>query len=455
MNEKSIKLLIIDDEKSQLESLAGYFKKRMKVLTSENVEDAKKIIDKTPIDIIITDYRMPDGNGIDILKYAKSLDNSIIVIIMTAFGTVETAVEAMQLGAFNYIQKPIDLDELEIVIQKAIENYNLIKENIILKEQLKETMSYGHIITESPKMKEILSMVSRIAPSEASVLIQGESGTGKELVAKAIHAASPRNEKPFIAFNVAALSETLVESELFGHEKGSFTGADKRKIGRFEQAHGGTLFIDEIGDISPKIQVKLLRVLQEKRFERVGGTMTIDIDVRIITATNKDITKHIREGFFREDLYYRINVVTIDIPPLRERKEDISLLVDYFLKKYSQKNRKEINGISKDALSSLMRYEFPGNIRELENLIERAVILCRTKIISSEDIGLPVHGEKTINTITIDGMVDLPCEIDKIEKQAIVNMLHETKGNQSEAARRLNINERTLRYKLNKYNLKR
>ena len=454
MTPQKIKLLIIEDEKSQLDLLSGYFKKKMEVLTAGSVEEGKKKIKNSHVDIILTDFKMPDGNGLDILKYAKSIDPTIVTIVMTAFGTIESAVEAMRLGAYNFIQKPIDLDELDLLIQRAEEKYNLLKENIILKEQLRNSFTYQDIITNSPKMEGILSMVGRIAPSEASVLIQGESGTGKELIAKAIHSASLRKDKPFIAFNAAALSETLVESELFGYEKGAFTGADRRKIGRFEQADGGTLFIDEIGDISPKIQVKLLRVLQEKQFERVGGTITLESDVRILTATNKELDKLIKEGLFREDLFYRINVVSIDIPPLRDRKEDIPLLIKYFIKKYAGKNRKEITDISKDALAQLMRYDFPGNIRELENLIERAVILSRKSLITVNDIALTVEDDEISGFIDLSRGIDLPREIENYEKKIIIETLRQTASNQSEAARRLQINERTLRYKLNKYNLK-
>ena len=451
---KKIKLLIVDDEKSQLQSLAGYFKKRMDVFTAESFNEAKKVITKTHIDIILTDFKMPDGDGLDVLKFAKSTDNTITVIIMTAYGTIENAVEAMRLGAYNYIQKPIDLDELDLLIQRAIENYQLIRENIILKEQLKDTFAYQEIITESQKMKEILSMVKRIAPSDASVLIQGESGTGKELIAKAIHSASDKKDKSFIAFNVAALSENLVESELFGYEKGAFTGADKRRIGKFEQADGGTLFIDEIGDISPKIQVKLLRVLQEKKFERVGGIVPVNVDVRIITATNRDLEKSIKEGLFREDFFYRINVVSINLPPLRERKEDIPILVKHFQQKYSIRNKKNISDISRNTLSELIRYDFPGNIRELENIIERAVLLCRSNIIESDDIALPRTEDIDIKGLNLTNGINIIDEVEKFEKQIIINMIKITDGNQSEAARRLGINEKTLRYKLKKYNLK-
>jgi len=454
MATRKTKLLIVEDEKSQLESLAGHFKKSMEVLTAESVEKAKEIISKAPVDIILTDFKMPDGDGMDVLKFTKSTDYTVIVIIMTAYGTIENAVEAMRLGAYNYIQKPIDLDELDLLIQRAVENYQLIHENIILKEQLRDAFSYQEIITESTKMKNILSLIGRIAPSDASVLIQGESGTGKELIAKAIHSASNRNDKPFIAFNVAALSESLVESELFGYEKGAFTGADKRKIGRFEQADGGTLFIDEIGDIAPPIQVKLLRVLQEKKFERVGGTLPVSVDVRIITASNRDLNMLIKENLFRKDLFYRINVVSINIPPLRERKEDIPKLARYFIQKYAKKNRKDISDISKYSLSELMRYDFPGNIRELENLIERAVILSRSNIIETKDIALPKGDEGEVKDIDIAQGINLSEEVEKFEKKIITQTLKKTEGNQSEAARKLGINEKTIRYKLKKYNLK-
>jgi DNA-binding NtrC family response regulator len=302
-------------------------------------------------------------------------------------------------------------------------------------------------------MEEVLSVVSRVAASEASVLIQGDSGTGKELIAKALHAASHRKNKPFIAFNVASFSESLIESELFGHEKGAFTGADKQKIGRFEQADGGTLFIDEIGDIAPSSQVKLLRVLQEGVIERVGGIKSIPVDVRIITATHQDLTEMIIKREFRDDLYYRINVVNIALPSLKDRKEDIPILVDHFTTKYAKKNHKDVQTLSRDALASLMRYDFPGNIRELENIIERAILLCRTSTIEDVDIALPEYVERDKHILQ-NSESNIQAAVENLEKNMILSALSAAKGNQSEAARQLGVSEKTLRYKLQKYNLK-
>jgi len=425
----------------------------MMVYSAESVDQAQNVIENKQVDLILTDYKMPDGTGIDVLKYAKSVDDSIVVILMTAYGTIETAVEAMKLGACNYIQKPLNLDELDVILKRAVEQFHLARENTILRERIKDSFHFPEIVTKSNKMKEILSMVSRIAPSAASVLIQGESGTGKELIAKALHAASDRKDNPFIAFNVASFSETLIESELFGHEKGAFTGADKQKIGRFEQANGGTIFIDEIGDISLGIQVKLLRVLQERVIERVGGTKTIPVDVRVITATHQNLTEMFKKGEFREDLFYRINVVNINLPALRDRKEDISILVDHFIERYTKKNHRTINSLSRDALALLMRYDFPGNIRELENIIERAVLLSRSDTIEAIDIALPTSYRSDTNSFSNLGNT-LQEAVENLEKNMILSALSAANGNQSEAARQLSINEKTLRYKLNKYNLK-
>ncbi len=446
-------ILIVDDEQVQRDSLAGFFRKKgYKTLTAGSVTEAGKIIDAVPVSIIVTDYKMPDGNGIELLEYARNVDMTVIVILMTAYGTIETAVEAMKHGAYDYLQKPVDLDALEMMITRAVEKYNLLVENARLKEELRKSDYSASIIYKSAAMEKVMQLVGKVADSSASVLIQGETGTGKELVAKAIHNLSSRKMKPFVAFNVAALSETLLESELFGHEKGAFTGADKRRIGRFEQADGGTLFIDEIGEVSPKIQSKLLRVLQENAFERVGSGTTVTVDVRLLTATNRDLSSLIREKLFREDLLYRLNVVTIDIPPLRSRKEDIPLLAGFFLKKYAAANHKAIAGISGEAMSALVRYHFPGNVRELENIIERAVILCGGDALRPDDITLPASGRGSPSFL--DDAAGLTEKIDHYEKSLLGEALAAADGNQSEAARRLRINERNLRYKIRKYGLK-
>ena len=315
--------------------------------------------------------------------------------MMTAYGTVETAVASMKEGALDYLTKPIDLDELLLIFQKVMERSNLIRENRELKAQLQERYTFHNIVYGSPKMEEVMGLVARVAPSQATVLIRGESGTGKELIANAIHYASPRSGKPFVKVSCSAIPETLLESELFGHEKGAFTGAVQRRIGRFEEADGGTIFLDEIGELSPGIQVKLLRILQEKEFQRLGSNLSLKTDVRVIAATHRNLEEAMKKGHFREDLYYRLNVISIQLPPLRERREDIPLLIDYFLKKYSEENQKKISDISKEARTLLLRHPYPGNVRELENLIERAVVLCRGEIITTQDLPFHLQEEKS------------------------------------------------------------
>ncbi|MCD4692431.1 MAG: sigma-54 dependent transcriptional regulator, partial [Calditrichales bacterium] len=373
------------------------------------------------------------------------------VVVMTAFSDTEDAVKVMKEGAFDYLSKPINLDELEALVKKAKEHNYLVSENKLLKEQLKEKYKFDSIISQSGEMEKVLNTTGRVAKSKATVLIRGESGTGKELIAKAIHYSSDRNDKPLITVNCAALSENLLESELFGHEKGSFTGATSQRIGRFEQADGGTLFIDEVGDISPQTQVKLLRALQFGEVERVGGSQTIRTDVRVITATNRNLEKMIQQVAFREDLFYRINVVTISLPSLRERKTDIPVLVRHFLDKYAGENNKNIEGLSKEAMDYLMRYHFPGNVRELENIIERAVVMAREKIITTSDLpsGLAASTENEI----LDPLNFTDSYSDKVaafEKVMIEKTLELKQGNQSRAAELLGISERHLRSRMQK-----
>ena len=373
---KDYNILIIDDEAAQRDILTGYLKKKgYKIFPASSGREGIEIIKNNPVDIILSDFKMPDLNGIEVLEQVKKLNPEISFVIVTAYGTVENAVKAMRLGAFDYISKPVDLDELDFMIERIIEHKNLKSENQLLKTQLQEKYKISSIVSQSQKMEEVINVAARVADSKATVLITGENGTGKEVLAKAIHFMSSRKEKPFVAVNVPALTETLLESELFGHEKGAFTGADKMRKGRFEVAHGGTLFLDEVGDIPQSIQVKLLRVLQEHQFERVGGSEKIEVDVRIIAATNKDLEQKIKDGTFREDLYYRLNVVSIKIPPLRDRREDILPMIETFIDKYSKENNKEKLEVSKEAIDVLMKYNYPGNVRELENIIERAVVL--------------------------------------------------------------------------------
>ncbi len=443
-------LLIVDDEEAQLQSLKSFLGKRnFQILSASNGKEALELISKNVIDIIITDYRMPEMDGLSLLKKVKEINPEIEILVMTAFGNIEDAVNIMKAGAYDYITKPVDLDELETLLKRINEKRNLIYENKQLKEQLREKFQIKSIISKSPKMEEIFSTILRISNSKASVLILGESGTGKELVARSIHFAGNRSKKPFVTVNMASLSENLLESELFGHEKGAFTGAVNQRIGRFEEADGGTIFIDEVGDIPLSVQVKLLRAIQFGEITRLGSNKIKNVDVRIIAATNKNLEEMISKGEFREDLYYRLNVVQINLPPLRQRKEDIPLLIDHFIKKYSELNGKNITGISREALDKLMKHDYPGNIRELENIIERAVIFARDEIITLSD--LPSHLEqiKIISLLDPQNLSDgYEKKVKAFEREIIKEALSQTNGNKSAAARLLKISERHLRSRL-------
>ena len=450
-------ILVVDDESAQRLILSGHLKQKgFKVLEAASGNDALSIVNEKLIDIIITDFKMPDLTGLDLLKKVKATNLEITVVMVTAFGTIETAVEAMKEGAYDYLTKPIDLDELDLVIKKILERQQLLSENRMLKEQLVEKYNLSGIVANSKKMESVLNVAIRAADSKATILIRGESGTGKEVLAKAIHFASPRSDKPFIAVSCAALNENLLESELFGHEKGAYTGADKLRRGRFELADEGTLFLDEIGDLPISTQIKLLRVLQEEQFERVGGSQTLSVDVRIIAATNRNIEQLINDGKFREDLFYRINVVTIEIPPLKERKEDILPLIDFFIDKFIKDTSKKKAEFSKEALDVLIKYDYPGNIRELENIVHHSIVLSRNEIILTDDLPLGIKNleseeqfQKPSDTLT------LPEQVETFEKKMIIEALHESNNNQSKAAKALGISEGNLRYKLEKLGLKR
>ena len=446
-------LLVVDDEATQLNTLSNYLKKKgFQVFRANTGNVGLDILKQNIIDIVLTDYRMPEMNGLEFIRKIKLLNPEIDVIMVTAFGNIEDAVEVMKAGASDYLQKPIDLDYLDIIIKKVLDKKQILSENRSLKESLKTKYNFDHLISGSAAMESVLNTAGRAAQSRATILLRGESGTGKEVLARTIHQASPRNDKSFIAVNVSAVPDNLVESEFFGHEKGAFTGADRQRKGRFEMASGGTLFIDEIGDIPLSTQVKLLRVLQERNFERVGGSITIDTDVRLITATNQDLEQLMREGKFREDLYYRLNVVTISIPALRNRREEIPLFIEYFIQKYCSEEDKSPLSVSKEAMDTLMKYDYPGNVRELENIIQRAVIMTRNDVITTAD--LSIHLRDLQSEASIDNSTSLPLQVEVLEKQLIVNSLHVTQGNQSSAARLLSITERNLRYKIKKYNLK-
>jgi len=443
-------LLIVEDEQAQREILAVHFEEEnYHVLAAESAEKALDIARSKTIDAVITDFNLPEKDGQYLLEQIKSMNPTIPVILITAYASITRAVKAMKSGAYDYLTKPINIDELLLVLKRALEHKTLLAENIRLRQILEKQFSFNGVVGSSDKMQEVLNMAGRVAATKATVLLRGESGTGKEVIAHAIHYASPRKDKPFVAFNVAALSPNLIESELFGHEKGAFTGADRQRIGRFEQADGGTLFIDEIGDIHLELQTKFLRALQDSHIEHLGGNKSIEVDIRVIAATNKNLEAMIKQGTFREDLYYRLNVVTIHIPPLRERKEDIPHLCNHFLHKYSMEMNKKITDFSREAFDIIMKYDFPGNVRELENMIERAVILCRGSQITLDD--LPPNIFAPNDLLQSETTSGLEQQVEQLEKKMIIAELRKCGGNQSKAARNLKITERKLRYKMGKY----
>ena len=453
---ENLAILLIDDEQTQLLSLKSYLSKRkFKVYTAENGKKGFEIIQNNLVDIVFTDFRMPEWSGFDVVEKFKAFNPEIELVVMTAFGTIEDAVLIMKAGAYDYINKPIDLDELDALIERINEKKILVRENKELKEQLCTKFNFDTVVSQSGNMQDVLSVASRVAESKATVLISGESGTGKELIAKAIHYSSKRKTKPFVTVNVASLSENLLESELFGHEKGAFTGAINSRIGRFEQADGGTIFIDEVSEIPLHLQVKLLRAVQFSEVQKVGSNSVTTVDVRILAATNKNLEELISKDLFREDLFYRLNVVSINLPPLRKRKEDIPLLVDFFINKYSEENKKQLKGITKEALDELMRYNFPGNIRELENIIERALVLTRNEYITKKDLPSQINAvseKPLLNPYDINEGYEE--KVKAFERELITEALARSNGNQSAAARMLKITERHLRSRLERLGLK-
>ncbi len=447
---KKLSILIIDDEESQLQSLKSFLLRReYEVLTSLNGKVGFDLLSINLVDVVLTDYRMPEWDGFTVLKKVKEFNPEIDVVVMTAYGSVEDAVGIMKAGAYDYLPKPIDLDELENLLERIREKRFLVSENRLLKARLEEKFKFNSIISESGIMEEVLNTAGRVANSKASVLVRGESGTGKELIAKAIHYASPRKDKPFVTVNISSLSENLLESELFGHEKGSYTGATNQRTGRFEEANGGTLFIDEVGDIPLQAQIKLLRAIQFGEVQRLGGNTTIKVDVRIITATHRNLEEMISANEFREDLFYRLNVVSIHIPNLRQRKSDLPILVDHFIKKHSELNEKSVKSVTSEAMDQLMKYEYPGNIRELENIIERAVVLCRSEYITKADLPNQIGkiSEKKLFDPT-DLEDSYETKVKSFEKEIILEALSRTNGNKSAAARLLDITERHLRSRI-------
>jgi len=452
---QKLHILVVEDGQSQREMLSGFLTDEGYLVTEAS--DGERAIDEINsgyIDLVLLDYKLPGMDGIQALEKIKQINPEIDVILMTAYGTIETAVRAMKSGAVDYITKPIEFEELLLHLGKIEERRSLLKENEILREELhRKGVTTDQIIFESQAMTEVINLSGRVAESNATVLILGESGTGKELIAKLIHHLSARSERPMITVNCAALPENLLESELFGHEKGAFTGASRRRIGRFEEADRGTLFLDEIAEFSLSVQVKLLRFLQEKQFQRVGGNQTIHSDVRIISATNKNLEARISEGVFRQDLFYRLNVVSIQIPPLRERKKDIPPLIEHFIAYYSREYGKEIQGIQAEARDLLLKYSYPGNVRELENIIERAVVITRGAIISGKDLPFSsdLHDDDQTDSRSQGSLKE---SLEALEREMIRKAMEDAFNHQTKAADLLGISERMLRYKLKKYDLK-
>jgi two-component system response regulator AtoC len=450
-------LLIVDDEKPTRDGLRAALEEHYDVYVADSAQAAMALLEQESFDVLLTDFRLPNEDGLKLIARAKSLTKAPVCILMTAYGSEELAVEAMKKGADDYIAKGrLQIDELEMRIAKAMRHRTLEVENSALKQQLSSRFGLENIIGRSAALKEILDIVKQVAPSRATVLILGESGTGKELIAKAIHQLSPRARQPLITVHCAALAPTLLESELFGHEKGAFTGAHERRIGRFEQAQGGTLFLDEIGEIDPSVQVKLLRFLGERTFERVGSNKTLTADVRLIAATNRDLEQRVREGAFRGDLLYRLRVVEIKMPPLRERLTDVPLLAQSFLKEFGNENAKSVTEFAPEALDALMAYNWPGNVRELRTAVEHAVVFCRGERIALRDLPANVRQPAgvLVPPIGMDaGAGNDEMKVREVEKQLIIRALHDCGGNRTLAAKKLGLSRRTLHRKLHTYHL--
>jgi DNA-binding NtrC family response regulator len=446
------RILVVDDDSLMKDFLReALSRSQYEVEVASTGQEALEKIKSSDYDVILSDIRMPEMGGMEFLRETKSCLPEAKVVMMTAYGTVENAVEAMKLGAFDYIMKPFSADEIELRIKNALELKKLQEENRLLRLEVEGKYRFGNIVGKSPSMQKIFEMIQTVASSRSSVLITGESGTGKELIAKAIHYNSPRKSGPFIKINCAALPEGLVESELFGHEKGSFTGAIKQTKGKFELAHTGTLLLDEISEISLGLQAKLLRVLQEREFERVGSADTIQVDVRIISTSNRNLKELIAQNKFREDLYYRLNVIPISLPCLKDKKEDIPILVDHFVKKYNSENNREIEAVSEKAYELLMNYHWPGNVRELENYVERAIVTAKNKTLTPQDFPKELSlGEFSYSNATIE----VGKSLYDMEKSLILKTLEKTEGNRTKAAEILDVSTRTLRNKLEEYGLK-
>ena len=459
------RILVVDDERSMRELLTIVLRREgHHVLLAETSEVALAVLERETVDVLISDIRMPGMNGVELLRAAKRLDPDIVGIMITAFASTETAIEALRLGAYDYLTKPFDVEELKAKVRNALERRHLREENVLLKRALGTASAFENIIGRSKPMEAVFDLIETVAPTNSTILITGESGTGKELVARAIHVNSTRRDRAFVALNCGALPETLLESELFGHMRGAFTGAAVTKKGLIETAERGTVFLDEISEMSPLMQVKLLRVLQERKFRRLGGTDEIDADIRIITATNRDLSRMVAEGKFREDLFYRINVIPIHLPPLRERRDDIPLLAEHFLAKYREQMGKSVGAISPDAVRCLEAFAWPGNVRQLENVIERAVALERTPVIQLDslpaDVRLPADVPDAADLESRDVRLpsqglDLPRHLEDREREFVLQALKQTDGRHEKAAKLLGITARQLRHLLDKYDLRR
>jgi DNA-binding NtrC family response regulator len=449
-------LLIVDDEKTTREGLRAALQERYDVYLAEDAKSAMELLEREHFDVLLTDFRLPNEDGMNLITRAKSLSKPPICILMTAYGSEELAVDAMKRGADDYIAKGrLQIDELEMRIARALRRQNLEVENVALRQQLDSKFGLENAVGESAPMKEVFDVVRQVAPTRATVLLEGESGTGKELIARVIHQLSPRSRQPIVTVHCAALTATLLESELFGHEKGAFTGAHERRIGRFEQAQGGTLFLDEIGEIDGSTQVKLLRFLGERTFERVGSNKTLTADVRLIAATNRNLAEMVKAGTFREDLFFRLRVMEIWLPPLRDRKEDLPLLAGMFLREFSKENGKNINAFTPETMDLLLRYHWPGNVRELRTAIEHAVVLCRGEKITARDLPPSVREPAPSAAPAVAGPA--PAEsnltVQEAEKQLIIRALKETNGNRTLAAKKLGLSRRTLHRRLHEHNL--
>jgi len=452
------KILVVDDDADVLEVISDILgQAEYEVDQAKDGREAVQRVENDFYDLVISDLNLPRVDGMKVLEYVIDQSPGTMCIIVTGYGTIKSSVEAIKKGAFDYISKPIKSDELLLVVEKALKFRQLERENTLLKQQLRKKYQFDNFIGDSNPIQKVFELIERVADTDSTVLITGESGTGKELIAKAIHYNSYRRDKPMIVINCGAIPEELLESELFGHEKGAFTGAHKMRVGRFEMANGGTIFLDEIGDMSPNLQVKLLRILQEQKFERVGGTRTLEIDVRIIAATNKNLINAVNKGKFRQDLYYRLNVIPMKVPPLRMRKSDIPLLVEFFVAKFNKQKQKHISGFTKQAMNALMEYSWPGNVRELENLVERLVILASDDKIDLDDVPDSIKGKgDKVESIEVripkDGIV-FEHAVEEYEKKLILQALSETNWVKTKAAKLLNINRTTLIEKMKKKNL--